>query len=93
MGRICTADLFDRLDHETSALAAAATDPWLRACGLVERYMFISTERYGADWLWIWRTGRNAVFAPYVPIIFVVTLYGVLAPIISRARAKTTWAL
>ena len=64
--------------------------------GLVERYMFISTERYGADWLWIWRDfgDGNVVFAPYVPIIFAVTLYGVLAPIIKgyRARAKTTKA-
>ncbi len=60
---------------------------------LVERYMFISVERYGADWLWIWRDfGDNDVrFAPYVPIIFLVTLYGVLAPIVRgyRARART----
>ncbi len=60
--------------------------------GLVERYMFISVERYGADWLWIWRDfGDGEVkFAPYVPLIFVVTLYGVLAPIIKgyRLRAK-----
>lgn len=61
--------------------------------GLVERYMFISTERYGADWLGIWRDfGDGDVrFAPYVPIIFAVTLYGVLAPIIKgyRSRAKS----
>jgi TctA family transporter len=60
--------------------------------GLVERYMFISVERYGADWLWIWRDfGDGDVrFAPYVPIIFIVTLYGVLSPIIRgyRSRAK-----
>jgi TctA family transporter len=64
--------------------------------GLVERYMFISTERYGADWLWIWRDfGDGDVrFAPYVPIIFAVTLYGVLSPIIRgyMSRAKTTTA-
>ena len=64
--------------------------------GLIERYMFISVERYGADWLWIWRDfGENDVrFAPYVPIIFLVTLYGVLAPIIRgyRARARSTKA-
>ena len=64
--------------------------------GLVERYMFISVERYGADWLWIWRDfGDGEVkFAPYVPIIFAVTLYGVLAPIIKgyRARAKANQA-
>jgi TctA family transporter len=64
--------------------------------GLVERYMFISVERYGADWLWIWRDfGDGDVrFAPYVPIIFIVTLYGVLSPIIkgyrSRAKANQT---
>lgn len=62
--------------------------------GLVERYMFISVERYGADWLWIWRDfGDGDVrFAPYVPIIFAVTLYGVLSPIIRgyMTRAKTT---
>ena len=60
--------------------------------GLVERYMFISVERYGADWLWIWRDfGDGDVrFAPYVPIIFAVTLYGVLTPIVKgyRSRAK-----
>ena len=62
--------------------------------GLVERYMFISVERYGADWLWIWRDfGDGDIrFAPYVPIIFAVTLYGVLSPIIrgyiSRAKAN-----
>jgi len=64
--------------------------------GLVERYMFISTERYGADWLWIWRDfgDGNVVFAPYVPIIFAVTLYGVLSPIIRgyMKRAKTAKA-
>jgi len=77
-------------------LAAATPDPGFVLGGLVERYMFISTERYGADWLWIWRDfgDGNVVFAPYVPIIFAVTLYGVLAPIIKgyRARAKTTKA-
>lgn len=62
--------------------------------GLVERYMFISVERYGADWLWIWRDfGDGDVrFAPYVPIILAVTLWGVLTPIVRGyiARAKTT---
>jgi len=60
--------------------------------GLVERYMFISVERYGADWLWIWRDfGDGDVrFSPYVPVIFLATLYGVLSPIIKgyRLRAK-----
>lgn len=64
--------------------------------GLVERYMFISVERYGADWLWIWRDfGDGDVrFAPYVPLIFAVTLYGVLTPIVKgyRQRAKANQA-
>jgi hypothetical protein len=63
---------------------------------LVERYMFISVERYGADWLWIWRDfgDGDVKFAPYVPIIFAVTLYGVLSPIIKgyMARAKANQA-
>lgn len=62
--------------------------------GLVERYMFISIERYGADWLWVWRDLGNEemTFTPYVPIIFAVTLYGVLMPIYRgyRARAQAT---
>ncbi len=62
--------------------------------GLVERYMFISIERYGADWLWIWRDlgNQEMTFTPYVPIIFAVTLYGVLMPIYRgyRARARAT---
>ena len=61
---------------------------------LVERYMFISIERYGAEWLWIWRDMGNGdvIFTPYVPIIFAVTLYGVLMPIYRgyRARARVT---
>ena len=64
--------------------------------GLVERYMFISTERYGADWLWIWRDfgDGNVVFAPYVPIIFAghpLRCSGAYNPGL-RARAKTTQA-
>lgn len=60
--------------------------------GLIERYMFISVERYGADWLWIWRDfgdGQHK-FAPYVPIIFGLTLYGIISPIVKgyRLRAK-----
>ena len=86
----------DRLDHETVEVAATAPNLGFVLGGLVERYMFISVERYGADWLWIWRDygDGNVAFAPYVPIIFAVTLYGVLAPIIKgyRARAKTTQA-
>jgi TctA family transporter len=55
---------------------------------LVERYMFISVNRYGFEWLWIYREGT---FAPWVVIIFSMALYGILSPIIrnyiKRARA------
>ena len=57
---------------------------------LVERYMFISVERYGWEWLWIFREGQ---FRPWVVIVFAMTLYGVLSPIIrgyvARAKAGT----
>ncbi|MEE2969896.1 MAG: tripartite tricarboxylate transporter permease [Pseudomonadota bacterium] len=50
--------------------------------GLVERYMFISVERYGAEWL----------LQPVVFIVFAISLYGILSPIIkgyvARARAS-----
>jgi TctA family transporter len=54
---------------------------------LVERYMFISVERYGWEWLWVYREGK---FTPWVTIVFAMTLYGVLRPIIQGyiARAK-----
>ena len=51
--------------------------------GLVERYMFISVERYGAEWMWLWREGS---FKPLVTIIFAITLYGVLRPLIRNFR-------
>lgn len=48
---------------------------------LIERYMFISVERYGADWL----------LFPVVVVMFAITLYGILNPIVrgyvARARA------
>ncbi len=60
---------------------------------LVERYMFISVERYGWEWLWIFREGK---FAPWVVIVFLMTLYGVLSPIvrgyIARAKSGTAGA-
>ena len=50
--------------------------------------MFISVERYSWEWLWIFREGK---FTPWVSIIFAMTLYGVLRPIIKgymdRAKA------
>ena len=57
----------------------------------VERYMFISVERYNWEWLWIYREGK---FAPYVAIILLVSLYGVLRPIVrgylARRKYRTT---
>jgi TctA family transporter len=55
--------------------------------GLVERYMFISVERYSWEWLWVFREGK---FTPWVTIIFAMTLYGVFRPIIKgyMDRAK-----
>ena len=56
--------------------------------GLVERYMFISVERYSWEWLWIFREG---LFRPWVDIILLMALYGILAPVIRRwfARRRT----
>ncbi len=53
--------------------------------GLVERYMFISINRYGFEWLWIFRDGN---FAPWVVILFAITLYGVLGPIVQNRRKQ-----
>ena len=53
--------------------------------GLVERYMFISVERYSWEWLWIFREGT---FAPWVDIILLMALYGILAPVIRRWIAR-----
>ena len=49
--------------------------------GLVERYLFISVERYGAEWLTF----------PVVMIVFAITLYGILRPILKGyfARSRT----
>ncbi len=51
----------------------------------VERYMFISVERFDWEWLWIFREGR---FAPWVAIILLVSLYGVLSPILRGYAAR-----
>jgi len=53
--------------------------------GLVERYMFISVERYGAEWLWFFRDGD---FKPLVPIMFLITFYGILSPVIRNWRKR-----
>ncbi len=47
--------------------------------GLVERYMFISVERYGATWLYE---------RPIVVVMLVITLYGILSPAIRDYRAS-----
>jgi TctA family transporter len=50
--------------------------------GLVERYMFISVERYGHQWIWdIWEF-------PVVVITFLVTIYGVASPAIKDYRER-----
>ncbi|MFP6733537.1 MAG: tripartite tricarboxylate transporter permease, partial [Rhodospirillales bacterium] len=53
--------------------------------GLVERYMFISVERYSWEWLWIFREG---LFRPWVDIILLMALYGILAPVIRRTITR-----
>ena len=45
---------------------------------LVERYLFISVERYGWEWLTF----------PVVAIVFVITLYGILRPILKGYMAR-----
>jgi TctA family transporter len=44
--------------------------------GLMERYMFISVERYGASWLW----------RPIVIIFLLMTLWGILSPLVKDWR-------
>ncbi|MEE8332967.1 MAG: tripartite tricarboxylate transporter permease, partial [Alphaproteobacteria bacterium] len=53
--------------------------------GLVERYMFISVERYSWEWMWIWRDGKLKVI---VPIMFAITLYGIMSPVIKNWRER-----
>ena len=45
---------------------------------LIERYLFISVERYGAEWLTF----------PVVMIVFALTLYGILRPILKGYMAR-----
>jgi TctA family transporter len=45
--------------------------------GLVERYMFISVERYGAAWIWE---------RPVVVVMFLITIYGIVWPAIRQYR-------
>jgi TctA family transporter len=46
---------------------------------LVERYMFISVERYGAAWLWE---------RPVVVVMIVITVFGILSPLFRRLRER-----
>lgn len=46
---------------------------------LVERYMFISVERYGATWIWE---------RPVVIVVFLITIWGVLSPLIRQWRER-----
>jgi TctA family transporter len=50
--------------------------------GLVERYMFISVERYGHQWMW------DITEFPIVVGMFVVTAYGLASPYIRDARER-----
>jgi hypothetical protein len=46
---------------------------------LVERYMFISVERYGAEWIWS---------RPIVVVVFLITIWGVTNPLIRQWRER-----
>jgi TctA family transporter len=50
--------------------------------GLVERYMFISVERYGAQWTY------DITEFPVVVFMFILTIWGVSSPYIRDARQK-----
>ena len=83
MGRhLCPVDLrFLRMGDEAHEMAEAAADLGFVLGNLVERYLFISVERYGAEWLTF----------PVVMIVIAITLYGVLRPILKGyfARPRT----
>ena len=44
--------------------------------GIVERYLFISVERYGTEWLW----------RPVVMIVFVISLIGLMRPLLREFK-------
>ncbi|MDA1325651.1 MAG: tripartite tricarboxylate transporter permease [Proteobacteria bacterium] len=50
--------------------------------GLVERYMFISVERYGAQWIY------DITVFPVVVITFLLSIYGVASPAIRDYRER-----
>ena len=50
--------------------------------GLVERYMFISVERYGAQWVY------DITEFPIVVFVFLLSIYGIMSPLVSNARQR-----
>ncbi len=50
--------------------------------GLVERYMFISVERYGAQWTY------DITEFPVVVVMFIITFWGIMSPMIRDYRQK-----
>jgi len=50
--------------------------------GLVERYMFISVERYGAQWTY------DITEFPIVVIMFIITFWGIMSPYIRDSRER-----
>ncbi|MBO39870.1 MAG: hypothetical protein CMM75_11955 [Rhodospirillaceae bacterium] len=50
--------------------------------GLVERYMFISVERYGAQWTY------DITEFPVVVFMFILTFWGIMSPYIRDARQR-----
>ena len=46
--------------------------------GIVERYLFISVERYGAEWLW----------RPVVMVVLAMSLWGLLRPLIKEMKTS-----
>jgi len=46
--------------------------------GIVERYLFISVERYGADWLW----------RPVVAVVLAISLLGLLRPLMREFKTS-----
>lgn len=50
--------------------------------GLVERYMFISVERYGAQWVY------DITEFPIVVFVFLLSIFGILSPLMANARQR-----
>ena len=55
--------------------------------GLVERYMFISVERYGAQWVY------DITEFPVVVFVFLMSIYGIMSPLVmGQIRKKRDMA-